>query len=476
MALTWASAVVPGLAHWIAGRRRAAVAIFSVALALLVAAIVLALTTSRTELLRIAVRPGWLTVVIAVALIVAVAWVVLVTGSYRVLGPVRQTGVAQVAVILGLSVLSLLVAAPPVAVARYAYLQRDLVTSLFSDEDPSAGLAAGKDGAGAEEPFAGRDRVTILLLASDAGPDRTGTRTDSMVAASIDTHSGDVTLFSLPRNLQNVALPPGPLREQWPNGFPDLLNGVYQFVTNQPNLLKGARDRGAEAIKQVDSYILGIPIDYYALVNLEGFNEFVDAMGGVTVTITQRLPIGGLLADGTRVPPSGYLEPGTRKLSGSDAQWYARSRRDGTDYDRMLRQRCLIGAMVQQATPTTVLRHFQELSSATKKLAETDIPRSVLPDLISLGDKMHGGSSIRSLAFVPPIIHTGNPDYAKIRKLVQEALHPKPAAPKPSTGAPTTAPTTATPKPSASASSSTADVPASSSGGPVDVKSACSLG
>jgi len=89
MALTWASAVVPGLAHWVAGRRRAAVVIFSLALALLIGIVVLALTTSRTELLRMAVRPGWLTIVIVVALAVALAWVVLVTGSYRVLGPVR---------------------------------------------------------------------------------------------------------------------------------------------------------------------------------------------------------------------------------------------------------------------------------------------------------------------------------------------------------------------------------------------------
>ena len=85
-----------------------------------------------------AVQPGWLTVVIVVALAVALAWVVLVTGSYRVLGPVRQTGLAQVGVILGLAVLSLLVAAPPVAVARYAYLQRDLVTNLFPDDDPNS--------------------------------------------------------------------------------------------------------------------------------------------------------------------------------------------------------------------------------------------------------------------------------------------------------------------------------------------------
>ena len=49
------------------------------------------------------------------------------------------------------------------------------------------------------------------------------------------------------------------------------------------------------------------------MVNLEGFNEFVDAMGGVTIDVTQRLPIGGLLADGTRVPPVGYIEPGTQQ-------------------------------------------------------------------------------------------------------------------------------------------------------------------
>jgi polyisoprenyl-teichoic acid--peptidoglycan teichoic acid transferase len=473
MALTWASAVLPGLAHWIAGRRKAAIAIASVALALLITIVVLALTTSRTRLLQLAVQPGWLTVIIAAALVVALAWVVLVTGSYRVLGPVRTTGLTQVAVILGLAVLSLLVAAPPVAVARYAYLQRDLVNTLFPDQEPTTGLAAGQHGGGStKEPFAGRDEVTILLLASDAGPDRTGVRTDSVVAARIDTHTGAITLFSLPRNLQQIPFPPGPLHDAYPNGLTGndgLLNAVYAAVTDKPDLLKGARDRGAEGVKQVVSYILGIPIDYYAMVNLEGFNEFVDAMGGVTVTITQRLPIGGLLADGTRVPPVGYLEPGTRKLDGSDAQWYARSRRDGTDYDRMLRQRCLIGAMVQQASPATVLKHFQELSSATKKLAETDIPRSVLPDLIELGDKMHKAASIHSLAFVPPVISTADPDYAKIRRLVKEALAPAPA-PAPTTSAAPKPTRSASPKPSSSAAR------ASASSAPVDVSSACSLG
>jgi LCP family protein required for cell wall assembly len=469
LAIAAGSALLPGLAHWVAGRRRAAVAIAALALTMLASFAVMALTTSRIELLRLAVRPGWLAAVIAAALAVALAWVVLVTGSYRVLGPVRTTGIAHAGVVLGLAVLSLLVAAPPVAVARYAYLQRDLITDLFPN-DPNGGLAAGEGGSGQSDPFAGRDRVTILLLASDAGPDRTGVRTDSIVAASINTHTGDVVLLSLPRNLQQVPMPPGPLRDRWSDGFPDLLNSVYEYVTEQPALLAGARDRGAEAIKRVVSYVLGIPIDYYAMVDLAGFDQFVNALGGVTVTVTERLPIGGLTADGTRVRPSGYIEPGTQKLNGEKALWYARSRRDSTDYDRMLRQRCLIGAMVRQAEPLNVLKHFQELASATKRLAQTDIPRSVLPDLITLGERMHSGGSIRSIAFVPPVISTGDPNYTRIRTLARAALTP---APKPS---PTPSATTPKPKPSATATTPRPSPTPRAGSTAVDVEASCGIG
>ena len=69
--------MLPGLAHWIAGRRRAAVMIATAAVALLVTVVVLALTTSRTRLLQLAVQPGWLTVIIAGVLALALAWVVL---------------------------------------------------------------------------------------------------------------------------------------------------------------------------------------------------------------------------------------------------------------------------------------------------------------------------------------------------------------------------------------------------------------
>lgn len=468
LGLAAASAVLPGLAHWIAGRRRAAGAIFAIALLLLAVLTWVGLHTSRVEALRLAVRPGVLGLVVFAAVVLAATWILLVHRSFRVLNPARTAGATRVGMVAGLTVLSLLVATPPLAVARYAYLQRSLITDLFGD-DASGGLAAGRNGGAVSDAWKGKERVTILLLASDAGPDRTGARTDSMVAASIDTRTGDVVLLSLPRNLQNVPMPPGPLRDEWPNGFPDLLNGVYEYVSERPNLLPGYKDRGAEAIKRVVSYVLGIPVDYYAMADLAGFEQFVDALGGVTVTVTERLPIGGLDAYSNRVPPVGYIEPGTRNLKGYEALWYARSRRDSTDYDRMLRQRCLIGAMVRQADPLNVLRHFTQLTSATKKLASTDIPRSILPDLVSLGDKMHSGTNkLRSVAFVPPLISTGNPNFTKIRSVAQAAIRPKPAP------APTTAPGTPTKAPMPPKPSSTSKPPASSQ--PVDVDASCGIG
>jgi LCP family protein required for cell wall assembly len=464
LVLAAGSALLPGLAHWVAGRRRAAVTLGLIALTLLGVLLAVGLTTSRLEFLRLAVRPGWLAAVVIGALVVALAGVVLVTGSYRVLNPARTAGAGRAAVVVVLAVLCVLVAAPPLAVARYAYLQRDLITDLFPD-DPSGGLAAGRDGAGAD-PFAGRSRVTVLLLASDAGPDRTGVRTDSIVAASIDVHTGDVVLLSLPRNLQEVPMPPGPLREQWPNGFPDLLNGVYEYVTERPALLAGAHDRGAEAMKRVVSYILGIPIDYYALADLAGFEQFVNALGGVTLTVTERLPIGGLDAEGNRVPPVGYIQSGTQKLDGYHALWYARSRRDSTDYDRMKRQRCLIGAMVRQAEPMVVLRRFQELASATKRLASTDIPRALLPDFIGLGERMRTGNQIRSVAFVPPLIRTGDPDYDKIRAVAAAALKPRSTAQPAPSASPKPSPTPTRPRSSSSPRASST---------PVDVDAACGI-
>jgi polyisoprenyl-teichoic acid--peptidoglycan teichoic acid transferase len=413
------SVLLPGMAHLAAGRRRSGVAIASAAFALLVAVLVYLRWTSRREIMRQVVRPELLAWVAGGALLVGVAWIALVVSSCLVLRPLRTSTTGRVMVSATATVLCVLVAIPPLIAARYAFVQRSLIIDVFPD---SGGLAEGAAGQPTSDPWAGKNRINILLVASDAGPDRTGVRTDSLVLTSIDVHTGNVIMFSLPRNLQHVPLPAGPLRDTWPDGFPDLINAVYQHVTEHPTLLAGARDRGAAAVKQVVGEVLGLHVDYYAMANLQGFQDFIDALGGVTLTVQQRLPIGGILADGTYVPPIGYIEPGRQKLDGYHALWYARSRRDSSDYVRIDRQRCLIAAMVREAKPANVLKNFQHLASATKKLLSTDIPRDLLDDLVGLADQVREHGQIRSLPFVPPLINTGNPDYAKIRAAVRKAI------------------------------------------------------
>ena len=91
---------------------------------------------------------------------------------------------------------------------NYSLIQRDVVASLFGVQQgtPEEEETNAQPGTGVD-PWEGVSRVNMLLLGSDAGDDRIGTRTDSMIVASINPQTGDTLLFSLPRNLENVPFP-----------------------------------------------------------------------------------------------------------------------------------------------------------------------------------------------------------------------------------------------------------------------------
>ncbi len=60
--------------------------------------------------------------------------------------------------------------------------------------------------------------------------------------------------------------------------------------------------------------ITGLEMNYWVMVNMKGFRRLVDAFGGVTLNVRERIPVGGLGEDVT-----GYIEPGKRKLNGYQA-------------------------------------------------------------------------------------------------------------------------------------------------------------
>ncbi|MDL4777836.1 MULTISPECIES: LCP family protein [Thermomonosporaceae] len=427
--------LLPGVAHLRAGRIRAGALLLIVHAVLLAVAAVVA-GSARASLLQLTVRPGWLLALITASILLAGLWAVLGAHSYAVLLPAGLPPAWRLAGGSAATVLCLLMTVPPLTLARYAYLQRDLVGSVFaggaSADRPAPAGPAGGAGAPGSSPASQRapvppGRLDLLLIGGDADVGRPGIRTDSMTLASVDTKTGDTVLLSLPRNLQHVPVWSG----HGPVPFPEeeLLNAVYQQGTLHPSVLRGGRyrDPGAELLKRTIGHILGRPVPYYAMVDMRSFRQIVDAMGGVRVCVGEAVP-----APREQVP-AGVLRPGCRRLGGREALWYGRSRTGSSDYSRMGRQKCLMWAIARQASPLTVLRSFQDLSQTFKSSVSTDLPQSLLPSLIELSGRVKD-AEVTSVQFVPPLVQPGRPDYPQIRRLADRAVRESDQGPRGAAG------------------------------------------
>jgi LCP family protein required for cell wall assembly len=337
--------------------------------------------------------------------------------------------------VLGGLVVALLVAAvalPAFFVGRVAGATRDVIAQVFDDGESATVVDT-------PDPFGDKERVNVLLLGGDGGDNRDGVRTDSVIVASIDTETGNTTLISLPRNLENLPFPedtelgrifPAPRGFWLGDENESLLNAVYRNGPAQyPDALGAPSDNpGADWLKLGVGEALGLTIDYYVLVNLDGFKQLVDALGGITVNVNYYVPIGGDESAGRL--PDGYIAPGpNQKLGGYHALMYARGRYGLTDYDRMARQRCALKAIIDAADPITLLRQYQELAETTKDIVLTDIPSRALDDFVDLAFLVKD-ASVRSLVFDTSVITPAFPDYDLMRRLVDRALNP----PAPSNG------------------------------------------
>jgi polyisoprenyl-teichoic acid--peptidoglycan teichoic acid transferase len=463
LGLTALNAVVPGTAFLAAGRRKLGAVTLLVFLLLVAGGMWLA-TGGRRTALRVSVDTGWLFWLAGVIAVVGLLWVVVVVAGYRMLLP---PGTSRGRHVLGAVVVAVLVAAiatPAFLVARVADTQRDLIAGVFSDDGESATVDDTPD------PFGSKERVNVLLLGGDGGEGRDGVRTDTVIVASIDTDTGDATLFSLPRNLENLPFPAdSPLSDVYPDGFEagdeaeSLLNAVYRNGPEaHPDILGPTDHPGADFLKLGVGEALGLSIDYYVLVNLDGFSRLVDALGGITVNVNYYVPVGG--DPGTGALPDAYIAPGAnQKLDGATALAYARGRFGLTDYDRMARQRCAIDAIIDAADPVTLLRQYQQLAATTQDIVRTDIPRSALDDFVDLAFLVQD-ASVRSVVFDSSVIDPAYPDYDQIRQLVQDAIDPATAAPSDRTTA-SSAPATET--------SAAATDPADTAGAATDVADAC---
>ncbi|GGO82386.1 hypothetical protein GCM10012289_73500 [Nonomuraea cavernae] len=455
--LGWLALAVlaPGAAHLRAGRRRTGLVLLSCHAAGLLALLAVALTTDN--LLGMLTEDSWLIAIAAGSAVLGLAWFALIVHSFTVLRPNALSQGGQVLTGIFAGLLAVVVVLPFGLTAEYVWTSQQTLNDIFVNPTPDP---RAEERVRPENPWAGRQRVNILLLGGDAAGDRAGVRTDSMNLASIDVRTGSTVLISLPRNLENVRFRPGtPMARRFPAGFrlpadpgggrSDLLNSVWEYSDAHPEIFGGRQHQGPKVLMDTIGYTLGLDVDWYALVNMWGFARLIDAIGGVTLSVEQDVVFGTY--------NEGLVKQGTRRLKGEDAMWYARSRTNSDDYTRMRRQRCVLGALLDQADPATVLTRFTQIALATKELIKTDIPRPMLKHLVPLALQVKN-ARVTSMQFVPPLISTGYPDWQKIRYLTAKAIR--------DSGATGPVAASAAPSPTSSATSSPTSSPASSPASP----------
>jgi len=286
------------------------------------------------------------------------------------------------------------------------------------------------------------ERVTVLLAGGDFGPGRYDLRTDVMILASLDLAASKASLISISRDLVQAPLPaawaqsntmlqtqrwhedrayaeivaeaasagrePPPQAPFVPcNCFADRINYLHVLTSTWVRTFPDAPDPGMEALRQTLEVTLGIAIDDYVLVDFAGFVDLVDALGGVTITVTESMNVAFSEAREGEDPVAIDVEPGVHHLDGHQALAYVRNRTGSSDQERMRRQRCMIRELAAAADPMTLLRGFPAIARAIRESTTTTLDLEELPAIIDAVTSLNA-EDIATLAISAPWFSRGS--------------------------------------------------------------------
>lgn len=273
------------------------------------------------------------------------------------------------------------------------------------------------------DPALFADVSTILLIGGDAGPGRWSLRTDTMMLLSVHRPSGRAALVSVPRNLERLLFPVGSAMEaRYPAGFTDLANAVYPVVRSQSNLrtsydVADGVEPGVVALAEGLGYSLDVTIDDYVLIDMRGFVNLVDALGGVSLDLPQPVQMPGNIPNAPTQYPD-VVGPGVVFMDGTMALGYARSRSMDSDYQRTERQRHLLAALSSQLSVGDLLASYGAVLDAVGDSLRT----SLTPDELAATMSLIGGETamVESVGLVPPLANPRRPDWSKLARIAAE--------------------------------------------------------
>jgi LCP family protein required for cell wall assembly len=402
------SFVLPGLGQAYAGRWRIA-AILAAPMVALGAVMAGTLTGALTQV-REALFSREVLTAILVGNGIVLAWRGLaiadagLTPWRQLHGRTRRTAVGSVAGLLVLTV------AMHVWIGALVVQLDTTLEQVFSpDDDGTAAVPPDPSGAPAnpdpDEPPApawdGTERINVLLLGTDAAPGREVALTDVVLVVSVDPVERTAVMISIPRDTGMLPLPDASV---YADGlYPDKVNSIMARAAGDPDtwcptliVAEPAIACGVEMMERVVGLYLGIQVHHHAIVDMAGFAEMIDAIGGIHLCLPGRLvdpefdsAISDRYADGLILPA------GCGEYDGIDALAYARSRKgwieladgriDGqSDFDRAERQQRVLLAMRAELGQADTLIELPGLLRAIGRTMSTDVQRSEAAELASL--------------------------------------------------------------------------------------------
>ena len=413
------SFVIPGLGQAYGGAPLRGLLI-AVPILLLASTALGAWIVDRSVLVRAAFSPPVLLVGVGLVLVLLVYRLWAIVDAYVIAGPRGMDRGGRAVRLISAATLTALLVTSVAAHGWVAYVgwsAHQTLTTVFSPTGPQAGFGVAPASATpvptpsptpldapsaepTEQPtqdptpaptpaptpvpeWAADGRLNVLLIGSDAGPDRFSLRADAIILVSIHIETGRVAAFSLPRYTTLVPLPEPAASAFACRCLEEPINALYVFANANPTLFPGDANRGFVALSGAAETLFGVQLDGMAVASLNGFVGLVDALGGLTVNVPA--PV----YDDEYPNPDGkgvvevYFAPGEQHMDGWHALAYARTRHQDGDVARMQRQQVVVQALQRELGCDLVL-NLPAVLTAARETLWTNLPLESVPDMLGI--------------------------------------------------------------------------------------------
>jgi LCP family protein required for cell wall assembly len=215
-------------------------------------------------------------------------------------------------------------------------------------------------------PTQNPDRITFLLVGVDFMTGRGHALTDTMMLATLDVHTNKATMISVPRDTAGFDLYYG---GRVGDNF--RLNNLMSAAANKTIR---SPDTAIETLKREIGFLTGLPVDYYAAVDMEGFVAMVEALGGIDIDVKTAV----------NDPSTGtFIPKGLNHMDGHVALKYCRSRESTSDWSRAARQQDVLTALATKVVSPQIVPKLPTLLALAGSTVATDFPLKISRNFVT---------------------------------------------------------------------------------------------